>query len=81
VVGKRLIKEREAMPRLPLSDRQWQFIAFLNAFIGEHGRSPTFREIALGLGVTSKGTVSTMVERLEAKGVLDRRRGLRPSIR
>lgn len=67
------------IPRQPLTDRQWRFLSFLNAFLQEHKRRPTFREIAIGLGISSKGSVSTMIERLQAKGVLDRK--LRPSFK
>lgn len=61
-----------------LTERQWQFLEFLDNFRRKAGRPPTFREISVGLGISSKGSVSTMLARLESKGVLDR---LTPSFR
>jgi len=53
-----------------LSERQEEFLAFLRCYDKKYGRSPTYREIALAMNVTSKGTVSAMIDLLVEKGAV-----------
>ncbi|GKU80163.1 MarR family transcriptional regulator [Paenibacillus sp. L3-i20] len=48
---------------------------YLVQFIGEHGYSPSQREIADALGLQSSSTVNGHLERLEKKGYIDRNGG------
>lgn len=64
-----------------VSQRQHEFLGFIMAFQKKHSRPPTYREISLGMNVSSKGTVSAVIERLERHGLIQRlpdNRGLRP---
>lgn len=45
-------------------------LAWITAFIAEHGYSPTYREIALGLDLTSPTMAQTYVRVLAAAGLL-----------
>jgi len=58
-----------------ITDRQREFLNFLSAYERKYGRGPTFREIALGMDVTSKGTISTVVDALVEKGFVRRKDG------
>jgi repressor LexA len=64
------------MRRIPagerISVRQQEFLEFLAGYEKKNGVSPTFREIARGMQITSKGSVSAMIDLLVRKGVLDR---------
>jgi repressor LexA len=64
------------MRRLPagerISVRQQEFLEFLAGYEKRNGVSPTFREIALGMNITSKGSVSAMIDMLVKKGVVQR---------
>ena len=55
-----------------LSERQREFMEFLERYEREHGVGPTFREIALGMGVVSKGSITVMIDRLLRHGVITR---------
>ena len=68
-----------------LTRRQRQVIDFIAGFLQEQGYSPSFQEIAHGLGLNSLATVHKHVLTLERKGFLRRRynqsRSIEPSQR
>ena len=54
------------------SKRQREILNFLSEFLEIKGYSPSYKEIADGLGLSSKGSVARHIETLEAQGFLDR---------
>ena len=54
------------------SKRQREVLNFVNEFIEIKGYSPSYQEIAVGLGLSSKGSVARHIETLEAQGLLTR---------
>ena len=58
-----------------ITDRQQQFLDFLTEYQRRHGEGPTFREIAIAMNVTSKGTITAVIDALVNKGFVDRRDG------
>jgi repressor LexA len=55
-----------------LTRRQKEVMDFLHAFIGQHGYSPSYEEIASGLGLASLATVHKHIQALETKHYLRR---------
>jgi repressor LexA len=55
-----------------LTRRQKEVMDFLSKFIDQHGYSPSYEEIASGLGLASLATVHKHVQALEAKQYLRR---------
>jgi repressor LexA len=53
--------------------KQKELLTFIEKFIGEHGYSPSYREIMTGQGYTSVATVSLHVENLIKRGHLRKR--------
>jgi len=53
--------------------KQQELLGFISAFIGEHGYSPSYREIMTGLNYTSVATVSLHVNNLIKRGHLQKR--------
>src|SRR5206468_12602470 len=53
--------------------RQQELLTFIEAFIIEHGYSPSYREIMSGLNYTSVATVSLHVNNLIRRGHLQKR--------
>jgi SOS-response transcriptional repressor LexA len=58
-----------------LSERQSEFLAFMRTYEVVHGRPPTFREIAVGLDISSKGSISAMMNTLSQMGLIDKANG------
>ena len=54
------------------SKRQREVLNFVFEFIEKKGYSPSYQEIAVGLGLSSKGSVARHIEALEAQGLLTR---------
>ena len=52
---------------MALTRRQKEVMDFLSSFIEKHGYSPSYEEIASGLGLASLATVHKHVQALEAK--------------
>ncbi len=52
---------------MALTRRQKELMDFLSNFIAEHGYSPSYEEIAVGLGLASLATVHKHIQALEAK--------------
>jgi len=57
---------------LALTRRQKEVMEFLSKFIDQHGYSPSYEEMASGLGLASLATVHKHVQALEAKQYLRR---------
>src|SRR3989338_6105070 len=55
-----------------LTRRQREVMDFIAGFLQEHGYSPSFQEIARGMGLSSLPTVHKHVLTLERKGFLRR---------
>ena len=53
--------------------KQRQLLDYIAAFIGEHGYSPSYREIMAGCGYTSIATVAVHINNLIARGHLRKR--------
>lgn len=53
--------------------KQRELLGFIEVFIGEHGYSPSYREIMNGLNYTSVATVSLHVNNLIKRGHLRKR--------
>ena len=53
--------------------KQKELLGFIEAFIGEHGYSPSYREIMTGLNYTSVATVALHVGNLIKRGHLVKR--------
>lgn len=53
--------------------KQRELLTFIEQFIGEHGYSPSFREIMTGLNYTSVATVALHVNNLIKRGHLRKR--------
>ena len=53
--------------------KQKELLAFIETFIGEHGYSPSYREIMAGLNYTSVATVALHVNNLIKRGHLQKR--------
>lgn len=56
------------------TDRQQEYLDFMRRFQRERRRPPTFREIAIAMEVSSKGTISDMMMALEGKKRKPRKR-------
>lgn len=58
-----------------LTDRQFEILAFIARSIRDEGFPPTYREIALGIGLadTSNAAIAYHLNRIEFKGALRRR--------
>lgn len=63
-----------------LTNRQRDALDFLRAHQQQHGCSPTFRQIADHLQISSKSGVHRLLEGLQQRGFIKRRRGLQQAI-
>ncbi len=57
---------------MAITRRQKEVIDFLSSFTQKNGYSPSYEEIALGLGLNSLATVHKHVANLQSKGLLQR---------
>ncbi|HSU61643.1 MAG TPA: transcriptional repressor LexA [Bryobacteraceae bacterium] len=57
---------------MALTRRQKEVMDFLSGFIDKHGYSPSYEEVASGLGLASLATVHKHIQALEAKQYLRR---------
>jgi repressor LexA len=60
------------MYRMAITRRQKEVIDFLSSFTSKNGYSPSYEEIAAGLGLNSLATVHKHVTNLQMKGLLQR---------
>ena len=58
-----------------MTDKQERLLQFILDFHKENGYSPSIREMAQGMGVSSPSTIKAMLDRLEAKGMLTKSSG------
>jgi repressor LexA len=65
-------KQTQEMAVRP-TKKQRQLLTFIQEFIGEHGYSPSYREIMTGLNYTSVATVALHVNSLIKRGHLRKR--------
>ena len=57
---------------MAVTRRQKEILDFLETFVTRNGYSPSFEEIARGMGLKSLATVHKHITNLEKKGLLDR---------
>ena len=57
---------------MAITRRQKEVLDFLSSFTANHGYSPSYEEIAAGLGLNSLATVHKHVTNLQGKGLLQR---------
>jgi repressor LexA len=55
-----------------MTERQKMFVQFIDKFIKDNGYSPSVREIARGMGLSSTASVKNMLDRLTESGALKR---------
>ena len=55
-----------------LHPRERAVLDYIKQYGAEHGYAPSHREIQAGLGFLSNSTVTRWIQKLEAKGLLDR---------
>ena len=60
------------MRPMAVTRRQKEILDFLESFVTRNGYSPSFEEIARGMGLKSLATVHKHITNLEKKGLLDR---------
>ena len=65
---------------IKLTKKQTLILDFITDFLNEHGYSPSYREIASGLGISSVSSIAEHVENLVAKGVLRKSSGAARSL-
>ncbi len=53
-----------------ITKRQRQILDFINDFSGEHGYSPSYREIGEHFGLSSTATIHAHVSALQKKGLV-----------
>lgn len=58
-----------------LTTQEHNTLQFIRNYLAQYGYAPKFKEIGLGIGVTSQGTVHRYVQSLEDKGYIDRMKG------
>ncbi|KKB81038.1 hypothetical protein VW35_02400 [Devosia soli] len=63
-----------------LNESQSKMLAFVEAFIDEHGYSPTYDQIGAGLGLSSKSAVHRGVHQLVARGAMRKIKGRNQSL-
>lgn len=66
-------KQTPAEKTVRPTKKQKELLGFIEAFIAEHGYSPSYREIMSGLNYTSVATVSLHVNNLIKRGHLNKR--------
>src|ERR1700760_2374393 len=66
--------------RMAITRRQKEVIDFLSSFTQKNGYSPSYEEIASGLGLSSLATVHKHITNLQNKGLLQRAHNRTPSI-
>jgi SOS-response transcriptional repressor LexA len=66
-------KQTPAVSTVRPTKKQRELLTFIEAFINEHGYSPSYREIMAGLNYTSVATVALHVNSLIKRGHLRKR--------
>jgi len=60
---------------ITLTDRQRDCLLIVQSSIRETGRAPSYDELCIGLGITSKSTVMRLLRGLESRGYIRRVKG------
>lgn len=72
LIAQVIMADREYRAAAPaqcgLTPAQRDLLKFIEGYIVDHGHSPSFSEIAEGIGLKSKGPVHDMVQRLVERG-------------
>jgi SOS-response transcriptional repressor LexA len=55
-----------------LTERQSDALSFIERYVDERGFSPSYEEIAQGLGLASKGRIHGLISGLEERGAIGR---------
>ena len=58
-----------------ITPRQRELMRYLVGYQKKNGIAPTMRELTLAMGVSSKGSIAVMVDRLIKKGLLEKTGG------
>lgn len=66
-------KQTESAAEIRPTKKQRELLTFIETFITEHGYSPSYREIMVGLNYTSVATVALHVNNLIKRGHLAKR--------
>lgn len=61
---------------IPLHQRPRLMLCFIAGYIEHHGYAPCLREMAAAVGLASKSGAARILDRLEARGMILRRRNL-----
>lgn len=67
------MNEKQTNAAVRPTKKQKELLTFIEAFIGEHGYSPSYREVMAGLNYTSVATVALHVNSLIKRGHLLKR--------
>lgn len=67
------MNEKQTDGHVRPTKKQKEILSFIETFIGEHGYSPSYREIMTGLNYTSVATVSVHVDNLIKRGHVRKR--------
>ena len=67
------MNEKQTTEKVRPTKKQRELLTFIEQFIGEHGYSPSYREIMKGLNYNSVATVALHVNNLIKRGQLQRR--------
>ncbi|MGW0579858.1 LexA family protein [Streptomyces sp. NPDC002920] len=66
------VRELEAIEN-DLTDKQQQILKCIRTWVADHGEAPTLRQIAEEVGLSSTGSITYQINKLEQLGVLTRR--------
>lgn len=55
-----------------VTEKQANLLRYIKGYQAAHGHSPCYREMAEGIGVTSKGAVARLLDGLEERGSIRR---------
>lgn len=58
-----------------------KILSFIDAYIKEHGYSPTMREIGEAVGISSTSHVSYWIDRLVEEGKITKQKNIARSVR
>jgi repressor LexA len=62
--------KRPFQSRVGLTARQLQLLDFIKAYIAEHGIAPSFDEMVVALGVSTKSVIHRHLKKLEGRGYI-----------
>lgn len=60
---------------MELTENQEKLLGYIRSYRRTEGNSPTMREMAKAMGLTNTKTVQEMLDALEKKGFIERKRG------